>query len=578
MGAVYPFIFAFCLASSIIHRAAMNLRHHNIYFHTHTISGIIVCGLLYVIFFAGSFSFFKDEISAWQHNASYRQHEEARFPYGKVLDSLDREYDLRGRNISVRFFHHSPRSLVNISPSQDTVNNKKAQEQSFFYYDYLHHVRGSYTDFYDLGEFLYRLHFLAQLNPLMPFQLGYPFGYLVAGLVSFLFLFALITGLLLHWKKIVSNFFLFRPWSKLKTAWTDLHTVLGVIGFPYQLVFAVTGLILIVNTVFLAPFSKLLYEGDREKTLQALEYSPGVEAEYTGRALAQIPDIDSFVERTQAGWSGAFIKQVIVKNYGDGNMQLVVTADAARHRSFAGTGQMVYRPGTAEVLSQKSPYEGATYIDKIKSIVYRLHFGDYGGYYLKIVYFIMGIMGCMVIASGIIIWLVARDKNAVPAYKRKFNYWLANVYLAACLSMFPVTALTFIMVKINVPVNQSFIYQVYLYSWLLLSVYYILRRDLNRTNRETLLLGAVFSVCVPLANGLCTGNWPWVSFSSGAHDILLLDLMWLGIGLVACLSYLKIRTRRIEDIKLKKERSRGSRLEVTSPVVSLSKLEKYEYD
>ncbi|MFE2861317.1 PepSY domain-containing protein [Sphingobacterium multivorum] len=44
----------------------MNLRRYNIYFNTHTISGIIICAILYVIFFAGSFSFFKNEINAWQ--------------------------------------------------------------------------------------------------------------------------------------------------------------------------------------------------------------------------------------------------------------------------------------------------------------------------------------------------------------------------------------------------------------------------------------------------------------------------------------------------------------------------------
>ena len=52
----------------------MNIRRYNIYFHTHTISGIIICALLYVIFFAGSFTFFREEISAWQKNFSYSAH------------------------------------------------------------------------------------------------------------------------------------------------------------------------------------------------------------------------------------------------------------------------------------------------------------------------------------------------------------------------------------------------------------------------------------------------------------------------------------------------------------------------
>ena len=46
----------------------MNKRSYNIFFHLHTISGIIISAALFVIFFTGSFSFFRDEIANWQKN------------------------------------------------------------------------------------------------------------------------------------------------------------------------------------------------------------------------------------------------------------------------------------------------------------------------------------------------------------------------------------------------------------------------------------------------------------------------------------------------------------------------------
>jgi uncharacterized iron-regulated membrane protein len=46
----------------------MSNRIYNILFHTHTISGIFISLALYVIFFAGSFSFFRDEINSWERN------------------------------------------------------------------------------------------------------------------------------------------------------------------------------------------------------------------------------------------------------------------------------------------------------------------------------------------------------------------------------------------------------------------------------------------------------------------------------------------------------------------------------
>ncbi|WCC44944.1 hypothetical protein PJW08_01285 [Tenacibaculum finnmarkense] len=40
----------------------MSKRNYNVFFNTHTVSGIVISVALYVIFFAGAFSFFKEEI------------------------------------------------------------------------------------------------------------------------------------------------------------------------------------------------------------------------------------------------------------------------------------------------------------------------------------------------------------------------------------------------------------------------------------------------------------------------------------------------------------------------------------
>jgi uncharacterized iron-regulated membrane protein len=536
----------------------MNLRRYNIYFHTHTISGIIICALLFVIFFAGSYSFFKKEISAWQSNTSYREHQHQPIVYTNLLDSLHQKHNLTGRDLSFYFQEHSFDGYVDVSASKDstlvskntTVTPEKGRgrgrgrvgDGAYFKYNFIKGNSKTYAQSYDMGEFLYRLHFLAQLNQ-VPIRIGAPFGYLLAGVVSFLFLFALITGLLLHWDKIVSNFFVFRPWSKVKTVWTDAHTALGVIGFPYQLIYAITGIILIFNTAIIAPFSYLFYEGKSEKLYQELDYADAREYTYSYQALHKNINIDSYVNQVRKLWKDPFIKNVLVKNYGDTSMHVIIEGNANRKLSFAGTGRIIFKVANDEVIYHKSPLQKATYIDKMKSLIYRLHFGDFGGYWLKIVYFLLGIMGCVVIISGILVWLVARDKDNVPAYKRKFNFWLANIFLAACLSMFPITALTLIAVKVNAAAGQEFIYSFYFYGWLLLSAYYILRKNLKRTNRETILLGSIFSLLIPVVNGICTGNWVWQTYAAGATDILFFDLFSLTVGLIGFFSFLKIKSK-----------------------------------
>lgn len=535
----------------------MDNRKYNIYFNTHTISGIIISAILFVIFFAGSYSLFKKDITAWQSNISYKAQKSKKLNYNQFLDSLDHKHNLKGRDISIFYQEHTLSAYVSLTVSKDSTlvpkkkpgaeikaakRGRRAEGESFKY-DFSKGESSTYEKSYDLGEFLYRLHFLAQLNQ-VPIRIGVPFGYLIAGLVSFFFLFALITGLLLHWDKIVSNFFVFRPWSKVKTVWTDAHTALGMIGFPFQLVYAITGIVLILNTTLLAPFTYLFYNGKADEIYRDLEYFDSKEIPYTYQALTQKADVQSYIDRTQKLWQDSYIKSVNIKNYGDAAMQVIIEGSAPAERNFSGSGKIVYEVKNNKVIYQKSPLDASSYVGKVKSLIYRLHFGDFGGYALKIVYFILGLMGCVVIISGILIWLVARDKKNVPDHKRKFNLWLANIFLAICLTMFPVTALTFIAVKIYSEVDMSFIYSTFFYSWLVLSVYYIIRKNLNRTNQETLLLGSLLSLAIPFTNGIYTGNWIWKTFSTGATDIMIIDILSLAIAAVGFISFYKIKEKQ----------------------------------
>lgn len=540
----------------------MNNRNYNIYFNTHTISGIIISAVLFVIFFAGSYTLFKKEISAWQSNTSYAAHQETKLDYNKLLDSLDHKHKLQGREITLYFQENSFDTYVNLTASKDTLISPKKKDAApkkgrsrrgddgsvNFKYNFYKGDSKTYDKSYDMGEFLYRLHFLAQLNQ-VPIRIGVPFGYLVAGLVSFFFLFALITGLMLHWDKIVSNFFVFRPWSKAKTVWTDAHTALGMIGFPFQLIYAITGVVLILNTILIMPFTYLFYEGKSDKLYADLEYFEAKDFPYGYQPLSSKIDVQSYVNRTEKLWEDSHIKSVTIKNYGDTSMRVLIEGAASHQQNFSGNGKIMYLVRDNKIVYNKSPLVESTYVSKVKSLIYRLHFGNYGGYALRIIYFVLGIMGCVVIISGILIWLVARDKKNVPDHKRKFNLWLANIFLAICLSMFPVTAGTLIAVKVYQAADMEFIYRFYFYSWLLFSVYYIIRKNLKRTNQETLLLGSFFSLLIPIANGIYTGNWIWKTIATGATDILFIDLFSLAIAIIGFISYYKIKQKDNKELE-----------------------------
>lgn len=512
----------------------MNNRNYNIYFHTHTVSGIIISVVLFVIFFAGSFSFFKEEINSWEQNESVIINKKNSLNTETILDSINKKYPLQARTISLRHTEHSKKVSVSIEASKDSLASKEAKENQYFILNPQTFKMATYEESYSLGEFLYRLHFFTQIP--------YPVGYYLSGFVALFFLFAIITGILLHWKKIVSNFYLFRPKEKLKTMWTDAHTSLGVLGLPFQFVYAVTGAFFMIKLVLVAPAVLTLYGGSQDKLYQDLEYN-SAPYEYKNTPLKPPYHLNDLIAQTQKKWNNFDITSIKIEHYGDANMHLIVKGQLSANQKFSGNGEVIYNIATRKIVREKNPYTQTTYIDYVKSALYRIHFADYGGYALKIISFVLGIITCFVIISGVMIWLVARDKKNVPEKKMRFNRRVVCIYLAICLSMYPVTAFTFIICKLFYPLGQSGIYTVYFVGWLLLTVFFIIKRNDAFTNKYCLLSGSILGFLVPITNGIVSGNWFWSSFIQNQFHLFFIDFFWIILASISLYVGLKLKKK-----------------------------------
>ena len=163
---------------------------------------------------------------------------------------------------------------------------------------------------------------------------------------------------------------------------------------------------------------------------------------------------------------------------------------------------------------------------------------------MRLISFLLGLITCFVIISGVMVWLVARNKKNISEKKRRFNEWLVNIYAAICLSMFPITALSFIAVKIVQPIGSSFIYNFYFIGWLLFSIFFIVKKDLNFTNKITLLLGSFFGLFIPISNGIMTGNWFWKSFSELHIQLFFIDIFWIFISILGFIIVIKLRKKQ----------------------------------
>ncbi len=197
-------------------------RDYNVFFNTHTVSGIVISLGLFVCFFAGAFALFVDEINHWEANqkrAIFRKE----IDYEKVLALVEAEgYVMEGRNFSIRR-RSEPRNVIQVrsqaleieTPAKNEATPAKQEEAkttgAIFLeidpktYQLLVKERGKQET--QLGSYLYRLHYFEQIPRV---------GIYLSGLVAVFFLFAIITGLIIHWQKIWSNFFTFRLRASVK--------------------------------------------------------------------------------------------------------------------------------------------------------------------------------------------------------------------------------------------------------------------------------------------------------------------------------------------------------------------------
>ncbi|OXA92711.1 PepSY-associated TM helix domain-containing protein [Flavobacterium hercynium] len=502
----------------------MSNRNFNIYFHTHTVSGIVISVVLFVIFFAGSFSFFRDDIINWERSESTALTKEIQLDYNQALDTLDKNHVLHGRNITISKPTTERRVAIYMEGTKDTLAPAKQKEGIFFYLDTQNYKTHTYEESYSLGELLYRLHFLAQIP--------YPVGYYLSGFIALFFLFAIITGVLLHWKKIVSNFYVFRPKEKLKVWWTDAHTALGMIGLPFQFVYAVTGAFFMIKLLIVAPAVMALYKGDQAKLYKELEYTDP-DYKFENKKLANPFNINQVVAKAKSNWDDFEVTRVIIQNYGDANMHLLVEGEVPHTKKFTGVGKVIYRITDGKEVARKNPVTQNNYLDIVKNVLYRIHFGDYGGYALKIVSFLLGIITCFVIISGVMIWLVARQKNNMPEKKRRFNAAVVRIYLAICLSMYPITALAFIGSKIFYPLSQSNLFTLYFGGWLILAVFFIIKKNDAFTNKFCLISGSILGFLIPITNGIVSGTWFWTSFLQHHTQVFFIDVFWIVLASIS---------------------------------------------
>ncbi|UYQ95619.1 PepSY domain-containing protein [Chitinophaga horti] len=496
----------------------MSKRTYNIFYNLHTVSGIVISVGLFVIFFAGAFTLFYKETEEWERS----QAPTAAVAPAKLLhlDTLVSTLtkagnDLYARDIYIDLQAKSLLQPVFLGRSEDSLATGAATKFKSLYVD-----RDSYAiteqsakSSATLGALLYELHFLEQL--------GDP-GYYLAGLISLFLLFAVVTGIIIHWKKIISNFYLFRPYEKLKTVWTDAHTALGMIGIPFQFMYALTGAWFGLS-ILVASSGSLLYNGNQSKYYEEIfghhEAYPGPRIDLGTHSL------QAFVDSASSRWDGFRLTYIAFHGTGSANMKVNIYGEVDSRSGFFNFGELEFDVATGTVTHLEDPFH-KSYDDLVSAAVHRLHFGYFGldGWRhmaVKVLYFLLAMATCFVIITGVLIWLEARKK-------KPFSQAVGHIYLPVCLSMLPITALSYLVSRLTPASLGDYramvLNCVFFGGWLLMAVFFWYRKNNYLTNKYTLLLAGILGACVPVAGYAMAGQFVFV------------DGLWTGLSVTALLA------------------------------------------
>ncbi|MET0412273.1 MAG: PepSY-associated TM helix domain-containing protein, partial [Polyangiaceae bacterium] len=277
----------------------------------HTWFGLVLGFVLVVVFFFGSLSVFDREIDRWaipesrfepqpmpSFDAMLRpiferitpDHDELELARDRIGGPLPTDLPLM--NWSAYTTHRDP---VLSLYAEFAVPNPE---------DPTDHVHGHVTidprnggtiphDRLAIGSaFFYPLHYSLHLHWLS-------LGYWIVGVAALAMLVLLISGVVIH-KKLLREFFTFRPQKKGQRSTLDLHNLTGVVALPFHVMFPLTGLIIFAGIYF--PVSETLLQPLAEKHALLDASAKGLPYEPSG-VKAPLASVDAMVVEAKRRWA-----------------------------------------------------------------------------------------------------------------------------------------------------------------------------------------------------------------------------------------------------------------------------------
>ncbi|MFA2962204.1 PepSY domain-containing protein [Acinetobacter pittii] len=350
----------------------------------HSWTGLIFGWLVFAIFLMGSLSYYRHEINLWMQPAlaqyEVKQDIAIKTAYQYLQENAP---DAKSWYLTVA----TPESPVNTmywekadggygNATLDANTGKELQ---------LSATLG--------GDFFYRFHYQLFGIPIIV-------GRLVVCLAAFIMLIALVSGIITH-KKIFTDFFTLRTF-KSQRSWLDFHNISSVIALPFFLTITFTGLAIFFYLYLPWGMQKLYPENPYQ---YFTEIRTKTIFENQSIQPAQSLAIEKLLSQVQQSWGNQPLSTMSVKNPNTNQAQITFIQKEDRTIT-RNQPQITLNASTGKVLEDtrnNSP------IATLNAGVYGLHMATFAQPLLRLGFFFSGILGCVMIASGLLLWSLKRQ-------------------------------------------------------------------------------------------------------------------------------------------------------------------------
>jgi uncharacterized iron-regulated membrane protein len=483
----------------------------------HAWTGLIAGWVLYFVFMTGTIGYFYVEIDRWMR---------PELPLAVRGLSIPQMVEIADRCLR----REAPRAAswsVQIPAGRDAAfaiawdirDGRRQQRHQLVYDEEMRRFREPHVRETGGGFELYRLHWRLHYVP-------WEAAYLAVGVSAMFMLVALITGVVTH-KKLLVELFTFRPGLGPRS-WLDAHNAAGVLALPFFLMITCSGLVFVVTDEYLPPAAQALYDGRQ----QAVDFEDIHQQPPARDAIPMLP-LGHFLEEARRYWgSGAVWSSldVVAPGEADAEVRLRRAADDTVLRD--GDEQLHFRATDGRLIRQVSP--GRSMARRTLSVLYGLHEARFAGPFLRWLYFLSGLLGCGMVATGLVLWTAKRRARSLKTGSWGAGHRLVDALNIGTIAGLPVGVAVYFWANRLLPAawpdRAAWEMHGLFIAWGLMLAYPAVRPP-GRAWIEELSIGATAFVLLPVVNALTTNRHLGVTIPAGDWGLAGVDLTALAFGL-----------------------------------------------